>query len=279
MNRDEPNEDVRLILDGYNLIHRARGGFQLGEWPMVFNFFRGLKPIVEKFKPTVVYFVLEGTPKHNIELLPEYKANRALSLPPDFERQKNAILTVLDAMPIRLVRHPDFEADDVIHNIVLHTNASEPNVKNVIVSSDSDFTQLLQRHTNVVVWNWRTKKNVEAPSYDYVSWKALRGDPTDNIPKCHGMNDRTAIDVLNVPTRLSELLNDAEFKSTYERNHKLIELHDFNDEEWPLLQTSLAVNPSWEFIRKTFAGYGFSSMVDDVTWSRWVDAFIPLVRK
>ena len=279
MNKGEPNEDVRLILDGYNLIHRARGGFQLGEWPMVFNFFRGLKPIVEKFKPTVVYFVLEGTPKHNIELLPEYKANRAAAPPADFERQKNAILDVLDAMPIRLVQHPDFEADDVIHNIVLHTNASEPNVKNVIVSSDSDFTQLLQRHTNVVVWNWRTKKNVEAPPYDYVSWKALRGDPTDNIPRCHGMNDRTAIDVLNVPTRLSELLNDAEFKSTYERNHKLIELHDFNDEEWPLLRTSLAVQPGWEFIRKTFAGYGFSSMVDDVAWSRWVDAFIPLVRK
>lgn len=271
--------DVRLILDGYNLIHRARGGFQLGEWPMVFNFFRGLKPIVEKFKPSVVYFVLEGTPKHNIELLPEYKANRAAAPPPDFERQKNAILDILDAMPIRLVRHPDFEADDVVHNIISYNNFNEPDVKNVVVSSDSDFTQLIQRHSNIIVWNWRTKKNVEAPQYDYVSWKALRGDSTDNIPKCPGMNDKTAIGVLNVPTRLSELMNDAEFKRLYERNHKLIELHNFNDEEWSLLQTSLALEPNWGFIRKAFTEYGFSSMVSDDAWLKWMNVFVPLMRK
>jgi hypothetical protein len=67
-----------LVLDGHNLMHRARSGFQLGDFNIVFNFFRGLKPLVEQFKPSRVYLTLEGEPKRHLKLLPEYKANRAI---------------------------------------------------------------------------------------------------------------------------------------------------------------------------------------------------------
>lgn len=165
-----------LILDGYNLIHRARGGFQKGDWPIVFNFFRGLRPIVERFKPDRVIIALEGAPKRQEMLLKEYKGTRGPA-PDGFERQKDEIIQILGLMPLQVVYHPDFEADDLIHNLLtwsdLHVDSCRiERVHATVVSSDSDFTQLLQRdlrprhnvRTNVVmnlsdsehidVWNW-----------------------------------------------------------------------------------------------------------------------------
>jgi hypothetical protein len=35
-----------LFLDAYNLIYRAKSGFTKGDFPVVYNFFRGLRPLV-----------------------------------------------------------------------------------------------------------------------------------------------------------------------------------------------------------------------------------------
>ena len=68
-----------LLLDAYNLIYRAKSGFMKGEYPVVYNFLRGLRPLVEKFSPDKVYFVLEGKPEFRINLNDAYKANRKKS--------------------------------------------------------------------------------------------------------------------------------------------------------------------------------------------------------
>ena len=36
-----------ILLDAYNLIHRARSGFTKGDHAIVYNFFRGIRPLVE----------------------------------------------------------------------------------------------------------------------------------------------------------------------------------------------------------------------------------------
>ena len=61
-----------LLLDGYNLIHRARSGYTKGDYPVIYNFFRGIRPIIEKFTPDKVYFVLEGKPKHRNTIYSNY---------------------------------------------------------------------------------------------------------------------------------------------------------------------------------------------------------------
>lgn len=264
-----------LILDGYNLIHRAKGGFQAGDWPVVFNFFRGLKPFVERYKPSKVYFVLEGNPKRNIELLPQYKANRSPA-PDDFSKQKNEIIDILKRMPIEIIYHPNFEADDVIHNIVKNIKIDEPIA---VVSSDSDFMQLLQHdlrgsfvRKNLVVYNWRDKVNLERPEYDYVKWKALRGDPTDNIPKCPKMNDKTAMMLVNDELRFNESMSDNEFKSIFERNLEIIKLQDFSDEEMKELVV-IKGNVDWDYVRNKFQSFDFKSMTNDVSWNKYKNAF------
>ena len=51
-----------LLLDGYNLLFRARSGWKQGDNPIVFNFLRSFRMLVGKFNPDRVYFVLEGRP-------------------------------------------------------------------------------------------------------------------------------------------------------------------------------------------------------------------------
>ena len=43
-----------LLLDAYNLIYRARSGYMKGDYPVVYNFFRGIRPLIEKFNPKKV---------------------------------------------------------------------------------------------------------------------------------------------------------------------------------------------------------------------------------
>ena len=59
-----------VILDGYNLIYRARYSgpkWQKGPHIITYRFFRSLRPIIEKLNPDKVYFVLEGYPKIRME--------------------------------------------------------------------------------------------------------------------------------------------------------------------------------------------------------------------
>lgn len=262
-----------LILDGYNLIHRAKGGFQKGEWPIVFNFFRGLRPLIEKFLPVEsVTFVIEGQPKRQESLLIDYKANRPASLE-SFLLQKKEVIDLLSSLPIDIVYHPDYEADDVVHNLILRKGKDR---QTIVVSSDSDFTQLLQRNANgtndVLVWNWRDDAYVTNPDFDYVTWKALRGDPTDNIPKCKGMSDKIALSVVNDRVAFESLLQNEDFKKDFERNKELIAFKDFDDATWTSCSTSVGT-PDWNHVKEKFVSYGFKSMTKDSTWEKWVNTF------
>ena len=83
-----------LLLDAYNLIYRARSGYLKGNFPVVYNFFRGLRPLIEKFSPDKVYFVLEGRPEFRIQLNNAYKANRSNN-DRHFHEQKAQIISIL----------------------------------------------------------------------------------------------------------------------------------------------------------------------------------------
>lgn len=85
-----------LILDGYNLLYRARySGMNKGDFSTIFNFFRSLRPLIEKFNPDTAYFVLEGMPKKRLELLSEYKGQREYHNKDNFSQQRRDIIEIL----------------------------------------------------------------------------------------------------------------------------------------------------------------------------------------
>ena len=88
------------LLDGYNLMHRARFGMRQGDSYIIFNFFRSLRPIIEELDLDLVYLVLEGMPTHRVQLDADYKANRVViegtpqaAEMAEFRKQKKLIIS------------------------------------------------------------------------------------------------------------------------------------------------------------------------------------------
>ena len=258
-----------LLLDAYNLIHRARSGFTKGEWPVIYNFFRGLRPLVEKFNPDQVYFVLEGNPKFRKHLSGElYKSNR--KSPGDaFHRQKAAIINLIkECLPFTTIRHPDLECDDVIATLsCIHARQND---ECVIISSDSDFIQLLN-FIDIKLYNPVKKSFIEKPDYDYVTWKALRGDATDNIKGIKGVGDKTAHKLVSQPELLKEFLQKPSHFDVFEKNVNLIRLVDFSNDLSMLEYTNGIAN--FDVLEKSFNDLGFSSMTKEKTWKKYIETF------
>jgi 5'-3' exonuclease len=267
-----------LAIDFMNAAHRARSGFKLGPAPVVFNFFRQFKSLVDQFKPTRVYVALEGRPVKRHEALTEYKANRiitdddprAADMKAFFE-QKAVIVDLLNKyFPVSVIRHPTSEADDTLANII---RSSSTATDWTLVSSDTDFIQLLHDQPNLKLYNPVTDKFVEAPiDYDYVTWKALRGDSSDNIPGVPGVGDKTAAKIASNPDKLREYIMRPDVQPIFMRNYDLIRFSEWSDEDREKMTCSTPAQ-DWSAVRSVFEGYGFSSMVKDTAWQKYTAAF------
>jgi len=259
-----------LFLDAYNLIYRSLSGFKSGEHYVIYNFFRSLRPLIEKHNPDCVYFVLEGNPKFRTQLSGDtYKSNRK-SQGASFHRQKAAIINIVkEYLPFSVVRHPELECDDTIATLsVKHAKEGD---SCVIVSSDSDFIQLLNLGLPISIYHPIKKKFIETPDYDYVMWKALRGDATDNIPGIPGVGDKTALKLINNREQLESKLSIEENRKIFERNINLIRLVDFSSD---MSAMELSKGPkNFIGLRKVFEDLEFNSMTKDATWEKYVNTF------
>jgi DNA polymerase-1 len=266
-----------LCIDAMNFLHRARSGWQLGPAPVIFNFMRNFRAVVEQFKPSRVYFVLEGRAQQRRDLLPEYKANRSVEagskeageLEKFFAQVKEIVGLLETTFPVSVVRHPRHECDDTIYNLV---KRGTPAAEWIVVSNDSDFTQLLNEFSHVKLWNPMKKGYVPKPDYDYVTWKSLRGDGSDNIPGIPGIGDRTAENIVEDPDRLAELLSDPEKGAIFARNYELIKFIEWDDSTAAEMTCSHP-QKNWEPLRESFEKYSFKSLLKEDAWKKFVDTF------
>lgn len=270
-----------LILDGYNLMHRARSGFTKGEWPVVFNFFRSLRSLIEKFNPERCYFVLEGTPVRNLEMLPSYKGSRKVDPVAEpkkhadlveFHRQKDRIIKIMmhDMPGIRVIWHDDYEADDVMAELALGRHAGD---EVTIVSGDSDMIQVLQESDHVRVYHPIRKAFVKAPDYDYVTWKALCGDATDDISGLPRVGAKTAEKLARDPSLLEiRFAQNLEDRKIFLRNLELIRLHRIPGGTF-FMHERKSIGGNWDNVRAEFEQMGFMSLLKHETWSRFKNTF------
>ena len=216
-----------LYFDGMNAMWRANIKFGSGRedkddsYAMTYNFIRNMKATVEQFKPDKIYFVLEGKPEFRYNLLSSYKANRIVKTAAQqevrdlFRENKYKIYELLEFLPITVISHVDYECDDVINTLVKKNREHE----NIVISNDSDYIQMLQvEGLNVQIYNPFSKKFMEAPAYDYVQFKALKGDTSDNIPGI--MGPKKAEKTLAKENFVAEL--SEEDVAAYQRNMVLI---------------------------------------------------------
>jgi len=225
-----------LIVDAYNMIHRCRfswnGGVDNGDGRVIYNFIKTFRSTVDTFHPDKVYFVLDGKPNKRLEISETYKGNRVVETDDpnvinyweDFHLQKRLIISIVKMLlPVTTVYHSMYEADDLIYHLI----KSRIGDKVTIVSSDTDFIQILNEFpSSVTLYNPLTKSNRENTSYDYVSWKSMVGDRADNIPGVPRVGKKTAEKILSKEGELDSRLSDPTFKKAYDKSYSLIKLDD-----------------------------------------------------
>ena len=258
-----------LLLDGANLMQRARfssrRNLKGSDSAIVYSFFRSLRPLVEKFKPQKIILALEGRPVKRLQMHEDYKATRTYDNSDNYPEQRKVILELLKHLPIEVVRHPEREADDVIGYYALEGDWD----RRIVVSSDTDFIQLLNVDQRCEIYNPITKKMREAPCSDYVGWKALVGDNSDNIAGFKGVGNKTAIKLIENPALLHEFLQKRQGAAQYEQNRELIAFEhvDANDVE------VFSGVTDWHLLEGRFKDLGFWSMVNKTSWPKYVKTF------
>jgi DNA polymerase-1 len=196
-----------MLLDSNGLIYRGYHALpplttSKGELVnAVFGFCSILLRGIQDLRPEYVAacFDLPG-PTFRHEQFAAYKATRA-PMPDDLRSQFPKVREVVAALRIPVYEMAGYEADDVIGTIT--RDLDERGVDTTVVTGDLDMLQIVTEHTRLMT----TRQGVDATVYydpariwerfelrpdQMIDYKALKGDPTDNIPGIPGVGEKTA---------------------------------------------------------------------------------------
>lgn len=202
------------VIDGKSVFYRgyyAMPGLSLGDGtPIggVFGFASIAIEIIKQLEPDyiAVAWDIKGTStSKRTEIYPEYKAGRTKP-PDDFYAQLPVLREVLDAFNWPLYELDQYEADDIIGTFA--TEAAAKGIETCVVSGDYDMLQLIAPETSVYI----TKRGgTDLTKYDstafmekygvrvdqFVDYKALVGDKSDNIPGVRKIGPKAAESLLS----------------------------------------------------------------------------------
>lgn len=213
-----------VIIDGNSLLFRAYFAMR----PMVtsdgvhthgiYAFINMLNKIIRENALdyiAVCFDLKEKTFRH--ERYPEYKAGRQQT-PIELLAEIPLLHDVLEAMNIKILEMPRYEADDLIGTVTLR--ASEEGIKSLVISGDKDELQLVDMNTHVLI----NKKGMseftiydEAEMFDryeltptqFIDLKGLMGDKSDNIPGVSGIGEKKGIALLKEYGNLENIIEHA----------------------------------------------------------------------
>ncbi len=200
-----------MIIDGNALIHRSfhalpptmttRDGQVVNA---VYGFTSVLIKAWREFRPNyiVVTFDRKG-PTFRHKQYQKYKAQR-IKAPDELYAQIPMAQTIARALGIPVFSKQGFEADDLIGTLTCKLDGK---VEKIIVTGDMDTLQLVNEHTKVYTMSRGMSDSVlydiKAVQRKYqfnpkqiIDYKALRGDPSDNIPGVKGIGEKIATELL-----------------------------------------------------------------------------------
>lgn len=201
-------ENRIVIIDGNSLINRAYYAIQR---PMitkeglythaVYGFLNMLGKIKTDYEPSHLLVTFDRkAPTFRHKEYDEYKAGRK-KMPPELAMQLPLLKEVLAAMNIPMLEIDGFEADDIIGTVA--KRGEEEGLAPLIITGDRDELQLATDVTKVII----TKKGIsDFELYDrqamidkygftpdqFIDYKGLMGDQSDNIPGIPGVGEKTA---------------------------------------------------------------------------------------
>ena len=222
------NKKTLVLLDAYAIIHRAYHALpdfsssKTGEpTGALYGLSAMLMKIISDLKPDYIAacFDLHGlTYRH--EAFSGYKANRK-EKDEDLSKQIDRSRDLFESLSIPIFEAVGFEADDILGTIVEQTK-NQKDLEIIIASGDMDTLQLVDKK-KVKVFTLRKGIN-DTVTYDEKAvrerfgfgpelipdYKALRGDPSDNIPGIAGIGEKTATTLITEFGFIEDLYNKLE---------------------------------------------------------------------
>jgi len=295
-------KDRLVLIDAFALIHRAyhalppfttKDGQPVGA---VYGFASALLAAIKNLEPEYLAVGIDlPKPTKRHEAYVEYKAHRAPA-PDDLVAQIPIVKQVLATFNIPVFAMEGYEGEDIIATIVAKLKAQMSKVKTVktmefiIVTGDLDCLQLVDKQTKV----YSMARGVnQAVMYDegkvieryglkptqFVDFKALKGDPSDNIPGVPGIGEKGAAKLIaeygnleniyknlpagrqgikKLPEKLQILLQDNKEQAFLSQKLSKIERNldiDFN------LSAAQVHDYDYEKVKKLFNRLGFRSLI------------------
>lgn len=214
-----------LLIDGNSIVNRAffalsgRSNLTAPDGTptgAINTFLNTVQKHVEDINPTHIAALFdrrEKTFRH--DMFDGYKAKRK-AMPDELAVQIPILKEILDAMNISRYELSGYEADDLIGTYT--ERAEKLGIKVYILSGDKDDFQLISSSTVVVMPVSKAGK-ATSEIYDtdafferygllpgeFVTVKALMGDPSDNIPGVRGVGEKTALDLVRKYKTLDDI--------------------------------------------------------------------------
>ena len=220
-----------MIIDGNALIHRSfhalpptmttKDGTIVNA---VYGFASFLLKAMRDLKPDYVVLTLDRkAPTFRHEMFAEYKAGR-VKAPDELYAQIPLVRKLAQDFNIPVFEKDGFEADDLIGTIVTQVKNRKLGVKNIIVTGDKDTLQLVDGDTEVysmsrgladsiIYDSMSVKERLGVRPDQVIDYKALRGDPSDNIPGVRGIGEKTAVELLAEFESLDKIYLEIEKKT------------------------------------------------------------------
>lgn len=201
-----------IVIDGHAIIYRAwhalpplktKKGLITNA---VYGFTATILKAIKDMKPDYLIVALdEEGPTFRHEAYDGYKATREKQ-PDEFYAQIPYVKKVLEVLAITILSKKGFEADDIIGSIV-NRFGKEPGLEIDIITKDFDIFQLIKKNVKVIslekgISDFKTydedevKKKYGLAPEQVVDFKALKGDPSDNIKGVPGIGEKTALDLI-----------------------------------------------------------------------------------
>lgn len=247
-------EKKLLLIDTYSILYRAYHGsaknMSLSDGTPIFAvyiFMKILLRFLELVKPSHILFALDKkgkTFRHHI--YEDYKSTRK-PMPEDLSVQIPYLMKFLEKSSFPHLGVEGYEADDVIGS-VSHW-ASKHGFQSFILTGDRDDLQLLEEKVHVLyperMGNYTHytpavfEEKYGFPVQDFVDYKALLGDSSDNIPGVKGIGEVIATKLIkafknleNLYQKIDEiLLSEGIEGSDEEKNRSLFSLKKLKHEE------------------------------------------------
>ena len=202
-----------ILVDGNNLMFRSyyataytgslmknKQGFPTNA---LYGFVNMINKIINEEQPKYMMVAFDVGKTFRHDSYEDYKGGR-IETPDDLKQQFPRAKEILNAMGVKYLECPGYEADDIIGTLAKMIDEND-NYCGTIVSSDKDLLQLISDDIDIKLLKQkdyiRMNRDVFYETYGIepikmIDLKALMGDSSDNIPGVKGIGEKTALKLL-----------------------------------------------------------------------------------